>query len=476
MSDNSHSEKPVRSVIYSHLYARADATAEQKAGAESPTTARELDFDDDHDHDESRAMKSPTPKQVSFVEVEDEDAPSKPTRPLSPQSQNEKTLKEAFPTIDPKVIKAVLIASNGNVEPAFNALLAMSDPDFKPEEAPPPQPPRPTQAQRQLDSDEQYARQLAQHFQSESRPRHTMRDEDDRGPPLPNRPRQQRPGPGEDDREYSFFDGTIATHHGNDLPQIKENVRKGFLETQTKVNKWITAFTKKLDGEDNDDPYNGPTRQDSPPRRQNYGPSQSEQLYGIRKSADVSRKSTDKDRYDLDNRVLDDDFTALELRDDEGTVKYNRIGRRTLTVNPAPHRASSSRNRPLANPDLYKAKVAPPQSGPVDEVDAIDRRNQRQPSPGAASKSAKWQPLTSIAPNPESEENDPFSLGDSDDEKETKTKDIKESDTARLKEAARKSVTAESAEAPKTLQASERSGSSNVRDKEAEAILTGKKA
>ncbi|THX81551.1 hypothetical protein D6C76_00556 [Aureobasidium pullulans] len=102
MSDGSHSEKP-------------------KAGAESPTTARELDFDDDHD--ESRPVKSPTPKQVSFVEVEDEDAPSKPARPLSPQSQNEKTLKEAFPTIDAKVIRAVLIASGGNVEPAFNALL-----------------------------------------------------------------------------------------------------------------------------------------------------------------------------------------------------------------------------------------------------------------------------------------------------------------------------------------------------------------
>ncbi|THZ52454.1 hypothetical protein D6C90_01109 [Aureobasidium pullulans] len=423
MSDGSHSEKP-------------------KAGAESPTTARELDFDDDHD--ESRPVKSPTPKQVSFVEVEDEDAPSKPARPLSPQSQNEKTLKEAFPTIDAKVIRAVLIAS------------AMSDPDFKPEEAPPPRPPRPTQAQRQLDADEQYARQLAQHFQSESRPQRAMRDEDDRGPPLPNRPRQQqRPGLAEDDREYSFFDGMIQTTAEN---HIKENVRKGFLETQTKVNRWITDFRKKLDGEDNDDPYAGPTRQDSPPRRQNYGPSQSEQLYGIRRSADVSRKSTDKDRYDLDNRVLDDDFTALELRDDE-----------------APSRASSSRNRPLANPDLFKANVAPPQSGPVDEVDAIDRRNQRQPSPSGASKSAKWQPLTSIAPNPESEENDPFSLGDSDDEKETKTKDTRESDTARLKEAARKSVTAESADAPKELQPSERSGSTNVRDKEAEALLTGKK-
>lgn len=144
---------------------------------------------------------------------------------MSPKSENEKTLKEAFPTIDSKVISAVLIASGGNVEPAFNALLgtslvlvlytlthlltAMSDPDFKPEEAPPPRPPRPTQAQRQLDADEQYARQLAQHFQSESRPQRTRRDDDDRGPPLPNRPGQQRSGYGEDDKEYNFFDGTI---------------------------------------------------------------------------------------------------------------------------------------------------------------------------------------------------------------------------------------------------------------------------
>lgn len=104
--------------------AKTDLTGAQKAGAESPTTARELDFDDDH-HDSS-PLKSPTPKQVSFVEVEDEDAPAKPARPLSPKSENEKTLKEAFPSIDPKVISAVLIASGGNVEPAFNALLGKS--------------------------------------------------------------------------------------------------------------------------------------------------------------------------------------------------------------------------------------------------------------------------------------------------------------------------------------------------------------
>lgn len=56
--------------------------------------------------------------------VEDE-APPKPPRPLSPQQQAENTLKEAFPSIDAAVIKAVLTASGGRVEPAFNALLGM---------------------------------------------------------------------------------------------------------------------------------------------------------------------------------------------------------------------------------------------------------------------------------------------------------------------------------------------------------------
>lgn len=56
--------------------------------------------------------------------VEEEEAPPpKPPRPLSPQQQAENTLKEAFPSIDAAVVKAVLIASGGRVEPAFNALL-----------------------------------------------------------------------------------------------------------------------------------------------------------------------------------------------------------------------------------------------------------------------------------------------------------------------------------------------------------------
>jgi hypothetical protein len=43
---------------------------------------------------------------------------------MSPQQQAQNTLIEAFPDIDTNVVKAVLVASSGKVEPAFNALLS----------------------------------------------------------------------------------------------------------------------------------------------------------------------------------------------------------------------------------------------------------------------------------------------------------------------------------------------------------------
>lgn len=49
--------------------------------------------------------------------------PPKPPRPVSPRQQAENTLKEAFPSLEASVVKAVLVASNWNVERAFHALL-----------------------------------------------------------------------------------------------------------------------------------------------------------------------------------------------------------------------------------------------------------------------------------------------------------------------------------------------------------------
>lgn len=78
---------------------------------------------DDDDVPESTNQATSTSVAQKPATVEDEAAPPMPPRPISAQQQAENTLKEAFPTIDAAVVKAVLMASGGRVEPAFNALL-----------------------------------------------------------------------------------------------------------------------------------------------------------------------------------------------------------------------------------------------------------------------------------------------------------------------------------------------------------------
>ena len=448
---------------------------------ESATTREEMDFDDNepeqetgtvsplgHETPAAKPASSPTPrKSVSFQETqqEDEAPPTKPPRPLSPQQQAENTLIEAFPSIDTKVVKAVLLASGGKVEPAFNALLGMSDPDFRPEEdaapPPPPQPPRPTTRapQTQMEADEMYARQLAEQYNSgtgapRAQNRYNQREPGRRGP-------NQQPRRYEDDEEEherNFFD--------DDLPEIGKNIQQGFFDTQKKVNSWITNFKKKIDGDEGEDEdlYSS-SRQNTTSGRQNFGASQSEQMYGIQKRAEQQqqqqRRSTEANRYDADPHELgEDEFERLELRDDEAPP-------------PQPPRTSS---RKAPNPDLFKSQPRPPQSGPVDEVDAAERSTSN--AAGDQEKSKKWQPLTSVTPHPE-EDNDPFSLGDDDEEKEKekeKGEDLRKEDTERLKEQARNSISAGTGgEAAKALEESGRSGSMGTKNAEAEELLSGKK-
>ncbi|KAJ4351739.1 ubiquitin-binding protein cue5 [Didymosphaeria variabile] len=359
---------------------------------------------------------------VRFSDDATEIPPAKPPRPMSPQQQATNTLIEAFPGTDPKVVKAILIASDWNVEKAFTSLLSMSDPNFKDEEAP-----------LRLSLRGRHNN----HEARLSKTKYTL------GNSLSITRQQQREAHEEDDQ--SFF-------NKEDVDEIRRNLEQGFDETKKTLTGWFNNFKKKLDGEpDKYDEYgNEVYRHD---QRQNFGPSQSDQLRGIRRSAEA-RRSADHNRYDNDNRMLGDDFEALELRDDEGQA----------------HQRS---NRPLANPDLFKpTPVSPPQSGPVDEVDAL----YRNPSPngqqtgvtGNKSGGKKWQPLTSVAPHPESDEHDPFSLGDSDDE-EAKTKDIKAEDTERLKKAAEAKKVEQSTSAE--LTPAGRSGSVGQKDAAAEALL-----
>lgn len=160
---------------------------------------------------------------MRFSEQAEEIPPQKPPRPVDPNAQAQNTLIEAFPDIDTNVVKAVLVASGGKVEPAFNALLSMrlprhfteglltlctgmSDPSFKVEEAPPPQPPRP-QPRSQLEQDEMYARQLAEHYQSQGGQQgqggYGSGTGERRSQPYARSNNQNK-----DEREYSFFEGT----------------------------------------------------------------------------------------------------------------------------------------------------------------------------------------------------------------------------------------------------------------------------
>lgn len=154
---------------------------------------------------------------------------------MSPREQSEATLKEAFPTIDATIIKAVLTASGGKLEPAFNALLGkliiistlktridicdqgMSDPNAQVEPAAPPQPPQParlpeaptTTPQNQLEADELYARQLAEHYRgAASRREETGARGNRREPYMPARQRETGLKPNElHEDEHSFLDG-----------------------------------------------------------------------------------------------------------------------------------------------------------------------------------------------------------------------------------------------------------------------------
>ncbi|KAI1130324.1 hypothetical protein F5Y10DRAFT_235864 [Nemania abortiva] len=384
------------------------------AAPESPTTVRPFEMDDD-DVPETGVLNSSaaTAPSTSTTAAPAEDMPpTQPPRPLTTQQKNEQILKEAFPSIEATVIKAVLTASGGQIDPAFNALLGMSDPDAvrndpPREPAPPPKPPRPANRAplTQMEADELYARQLAEHYDNagayEAR---TM----NRSPGGQYRRQATGLKPNEMyDREHNFID--------DDLPVITENIRKGFLETQTKVNSWFTNLKKKIDGEyDSDEDETQPSK-----HRPQGGPG--------RRSGEGSRQSTDYHRYDADPQVLSDDFAGIRLNPDGRPGQVNQSNNPNL-------------NKPLPGSNSAKPdsrKVAFREN--VDDISPYDASPKMPPKDSAAGppgKQSKWQPLSTVEPDPIAE-NDPFSLGDSEDEKDMKggSKEIKLEDAERLKAA-----------------------------------------
>lgn len=226
----------------------------------------------------------------------------------------------------------------------------------------------------------------------------------------------------------------------DDLPVIKENIRQGFLETQAKVNTWVQNFKKTMDGEESEDDDGHHHARPGHGYNQGFGETSS---YGGRRSTEA-RRSADRERYDADPQILSDNFSSLELRDNEGMPQsciYRLCSLLELTSNFVPPAAPPPRPpRPQTKSQSSDQRKVSFQEGPPEEIGDLHSTD-----PGAkntGSKSSKWQPLSTVEPSPVND-NDPFSLGDSDDEKETKNKDMKPEEAERVKKATEEAMSGE---------------------------------
>lgn len=160
--------------------------------------------------------------------------PPMPKRPISPTEKVISDLHEAFPGIDEKYIKMALIASEGRVDPAFNALLYLSDPSTDI------QIPTPRQGhshghqvgsstRRQMKQDEELAKKLARQYEG-------------------------RPGPG---RSGSYGNRTNSQQwarknyddDSDDLGELYDTFTKNVEKVHTKFSNWVDNLAKKIDTE-----------------------------------------------------------------------------------------------------------------------------------------------------------------------------------------------------------------------------------
>ncbi|KAI5955682.1 CUE5 [Candida jiufengensis] len=180
--------------------------------------------------------------------------PPPPSRPKDPVQQTTQDLKDAFPSIEEKIITAVLIASQGNPEPAFSALLYISDPSFKPD-IPVYQTTtttsKNTSASNKNESigftdDEILARKLQKEFELEDerrRRRHqdrNRRDRNERDQQASNRQHRQNLN----DYERSYYEEEESP---DEFDQIKETFTQGLEEAKTTLNGWVSGLAKKFD-------------------------------------------------------------------------------------------------------------------------------------------------------------------------------------------------------------------------------------
>ncbi|EMR09114.1 hypothetical protein PNEG_02457 [Pneumocystis murina B123] len=207
----------------------------------------------------------------------DENSSSQAFFPKKNQEISIDVLKEAFPDIDEKVLNAVLIASNYSIESSLNALLSISDSNYKPE--------IPIQTHsgndivsdimkfHQIENDYRYACHLAQITQN----------------PLNGRRNRYIPHY-DNKKEYSFISEELSAIYGN--------IKQGFGEAKTKVSSFFSNIKKRID---NDVSFNE--------KKNNFSDPSS------KKSTEMPKTSFDDS--DITLFALEEDFVHLDLEDNK---------------------------------------------------------------------------------------------------------------------------------------------------------------
>lgn len=246
-------------------------------------------------------------KDVKLKLDDDDVGPPPPARPVSPRARALQELKDAFPSIEEKYITAVLIASSGQLDPAFNALLYLSDPSFKPEipisAASMPTGKISTQTNATLTDDEKLARRLQQEFEREE---HQRRRSSGRRRREPER-RSTNPEDSPDEFE-----------------QIKETFTQGLEEARSTLNGWVSGLAKKFDSNEAEQIQQQQQQQQRSQQqnRQNDPP----KLFGALGGSSYSKKTTN--RFDEDPVILSNDFNRISMNDNDNDVPGPQLPRR----------------------------------------------------------------------------------------------------------------------------------------------------
>ncbi|KAG5421926.1 CUE5 [Candida metapsilosis] len=272
-----------------------EEVSESKESKDAPIEDIPLDDKDAANNDSSKDDEKVTTTEKTKPSAEEEEEeessesappPPPPKRPKDPVEQIVQDLKDAFPQTDDKVITAVLIASQGNPEPAFGALLYLSDPTFKPDipvypQHQPASNPRaafgsglvrsraPSDTSHTFTDDEILARKLQKEFELEDERQRRRREEKARqrqfhgerssrggaaggaggvsaGGSRSSRERERpsrRVRRGEDGEEYyDDFDESP-----DEFETIKETFTQGLEEARTTINGWVSGLAKKFD-------------------------------------------------------------------------------------------------------------------------------------------------------------------------------------------------------------------------------------